>query len=978
MDKKSITIEYLEYYEQYVSKFGKERTIVLMQVGSFYESYSTLKRGPDLNILEELTDASIAHKGKNKNVIDDKNPLMWGFPMVAKLKFINILIDNGYRIVIIDQVTPKPNIRREVTAIHSPSTYLENTYKPKSNFTCLIFIEEMKQMDGSVLSCIGMSAIDVSTGDVYLHESHSIIKDDKLGLDETVRFINGLMPKEIVILKDELKCFTDVYITDYLELENKFHQFREPNKLHNKINYQKKILEMVYPDRKNMVSIIDTLSLSQKTYARISFVNLLTYIYDHVETLIKGIKEPVFHLQDTKLVLGNDAINQLDIISNNPNNNTQTHSYNGLYDVVNKAHTGMGKRYIKMMLVSPHTDTKILNKIYNIVDILLQNDYYCHIEKYLKTINDIERLNRKLSINMLHPLHIVDLIASYKTILNMFSKLKENKKITKYIKTSSLRNVLKKLNNTLINNIDLDKAKLYTLSEIKENIFNTGIYPSLDTLQSQIGMGHDAMELLREKLNNMIDDKNARSEKISLKHNRNDGYYFQLSIKRYNSLKTNLDKKQTITINSIHINVDDFKVTKTNNNIKLSLPMLKNQTENIDELQLQLTNQTHQKYIEFLKDINTQFGDSMNDINEIVTLIDYYVSIAKVARMYNYVKPTIKNKKNSNGYLIAKEIRHPIVERIIEHEYVPHNIELGLDLKGMLIYGLNSAGKSVLMKSIGMSVVLAQAGFYVPARKFTYYPYKALYTRITGNDNLLRGLSSYGVEMVELNSILKRSNESTLVIGDEVCRGTEYISGNAIVSATVLKLSDIGSTFVFATHLHELVEIDEIIEREDIKAFHLTVDHDVKNDKLIYDRELKPGSGERIYGITVAKYIIKDSDFIEKALSIKNKLLNRDNSSPVISTKTSRYNSKLLVDKCGMCGKRGLDSKQTNLETHHINHQKDCDNNGFVKNKPHIKKNALYNLVVLCNTCHDKIHIDDISGSIKMTSSGKQIIVKKN
>jgi DNA mismatch repair protein MutS len=366
----------------------------------------------------------------------------------------------------------------------------------------------------------------------------------------------------------------------------------------------------------------------------------------------------------------------------------------------------------------------------------------------------------------------------------------------------------------------------------------------------------------------------------------------------------------------------------------------------------------------------------MDIINEIVTNIDYYVSIAKVARLYNYVKPIIKNKKNSNGYLSAKEIRHPIVERIIEHEYVPHNIELGLDLKGMLIYGLNSAGKSVLMKSIGMSIVLAQAGFYVPARKFTYYPYKALYTRITGNDNLLRGLSSYGVEMVELNSILKRSNESTLVIGDEVCRGTEYISGNAIVASTVLKLSDIGSTFVFATHLHELVEIDDIKERDDIKAFHLTVEHDVKNDKLIYDRELKPGSGERIYGITVAKYIIKDADFIEKALTIKNKLLNRDTKSPVISTKTSRYNSKLLIDKCGMCGKRGLDSKQTNLETHHINHQKDCDNNGFVKNKPHIKKNAMYNLLVLCNTCHDKIHTDNISGSIKMTSSGQQIIIQ--
>lgn len=978
MDKKSTTIEYLEYYEKYVSKFGKDRTIVLMQVGSFYESYSTIKRGPDLNILEELTDASIAHKGKDKNVIDEKNPLMWGFPIVAKLKFINILIENGYRIVIVDQVTPKPNIRREVTAIHSPSTYLENTYKPKSNFTCLIFIEEMKQTDGSILSCIGMSAIDVSTGDVYLHESHSIITDDKLGLDETLRFINGLVPKEIVILKNDLQIFTDEYISEYLVLEGKFHQFKEPNKLHNKINYQKKLLEIVYPDKKNMVSIIDTLGLSQKSYARNAFIHLLTYIYDHIETLINGIKEPIFHLQDSHLVLGNDAINQLDIIGNCSDNTIQSNNYRGLYDVVNKAHTGMGKRYIKMMLVSPHTDPETLDNIYDIVELLLTKDYYICIEKYLKTIHDIERLNRKLSINMLHPMHIVELISSYETILKMFSTIKDNKKITKYIKTSYLRKSLKTLNAKLNSHINLDKAKLYNLNEIKENIFNQGIFPELDILQVQIGIGHDTMELLRDKLNDMIDDKHTKNEKISLKHNRNEGYYFQLTSKRYNSLKLNLDTAKTININNVVIYTNDFKVTKTLNNIKLSLPMLKNQTDNIEDLQLRLTDNTYQKYIEFLKSINLEFNNHMSNVNKIVTMIDYYVSIAKVARTYNYVRPTINNQKDFSGYISVKELRHPIVERIIEHEYVPHDIDLGLELKGMLIYGLNSAGKSVLMKSIGMAIVLAQAGFYVPAKQFTYYPYKALYTRITGNDNILRGLSSYGVEMVELNAILKRSDNSTLVIGDEVCRGTEYISGNAIVATTLLKLSDLGSTFVFATHLHELVEIDEIKERKDIKAFHLSVDHDAETDKLIYDRYLKPGSGERIYGITVAKYIIKDSDFIEKALSIKNKLLKRDVNSPVISIKKSRYNSQLLVDKCGICGKRGLDEKQSNLETHHINHQKDCDINGFVKDKPHIKKNALYNLVVLCDTCHDKMHIDNMYGSTKMTSSGKQVMLKKH
>jgi len=211
---------------------------------------------------------------------------------------------------------------------------------------------------------------------------------------------------------------------------------------------------------------------------------------------------------------------------------------------------------------------------------------------------------------------------------------------------------------------------------------------------------------------------------------------------------------------------------------------------------------------------------------------------------------------------------------------------------------------------------------------------------------------------------------STLVIGDEVCRGTEHISGNAIVATTLLKLSDVQSTFIFATHLHEIVELDEIKERPDIKAFHLSVEYDELTDNLIYDRVLKEGSGDRIYGIMVAKSIIKDSDFISKAFEIKNKLTNMG------TIKKSRYNSELLMDKCSICGKQQnniSNISKTVLETHHINQQKDCIN-GFVKNKPHIKKNQLFNLVVLCQVCHDKLHNNEINiSSIKMTNKGTKI-----
>lgn len=970
--KKSITEEYLEYYEKYIDKFGKERMLVLMQVGSFYEAYATKNRGPCLKTLEELTDATIAHKGKDKNKLDINNPLMWGFPKVASLKFINILIENGYRLIMIDQVTPKPNIKREVVAIHSPATYLESTYRPTSKFVSNIYIEEVLQRNGCVLACVGMSAIDVSTGEVYVHESISQSCDDKIGLDEASRFLKGLCPKEIIIIKENLQKTYDDYLIEYFELRGKFYQIKEYNKEFNELKYQKKVLEKVYPDRENMTSIIDTIGISKTIYARKSFVNLLIYISDQYESLIKSIYEPKFYLNATNLILGNDAINQLNIVDNNLPDIGESVKFHNLLDVINKARTGMGKRYIKMRLISPYTEPKILNQIYTIVDTLIENDYYSDIDNYLKRIHDIERLYRKLSIGLLQPTQLVDLINSCQPIYDIYSYLTKN---AEFLKISHLIGPFNELINRFDKYINIDKCKLYNLTDIKENIFKEGIYPELDLLYDQICDNHGLMEQLLNKLDEMIYDKNAKNKKIVLKHNKRDGYYYQTTIKRYKSLESNCGR---IEINKKTIDLKDFNVSEFNNNVKLSLPFLKNQTADIGELLDKVTNLTYEYYVKFLKSIDTDFGEIIRESIDIITKIDYYATIARVSKEYNYVRPKIKNTQNKKSYLSVKNIRHPIVERIIDHEYIPHSIQVGQDLKGILIYGLNSAGKSVLMKAIGISIIMAQAGFYVPASSYTYYPYRALYTRITGNDNLYRGLSSFSLEMVELNAILKRSNDSTIVIGDEVCRGTEHISGNAIVASTLLKLSSLNSSFVFATHLHELMELEEIKSNSNIKAFHLSVKHDDTTDRLIYDRELKPGTGERIYGITVAKYIIKDTDFIKNAYEIKNRLLNYDLYAPVISTKKSRYNSDLIMDECAICGKKNINTLSDKLETHHINQQKDCEY-GFVKNKSHIKKNQIFNLIATCNECHDKIHNKKIFiDGIKMTSNGKKVIINEN
>ena len=375
-------------------------------------------------------------------------------------------------------------------------------------------------------------------------------------------------------------------------------------------------------------------------------------------------------------------------------------------------------------------------------------------------------------------------------------------------------------------------------------------------------------------------------------------------------------------------------------------------------------------YLENVKKIHDENIKIIRIIVDFITTLDYVMSNAITAKKFNYVKPEIDTKSNYN-YIQIKQLRHPIVERIIDYEYVPHDITLDDKLNGMLIYGLNSSGKSVMMKAVGLNLIMAQCGMYVPATEFKFKPYTSIYTRITGNDNIFKGQSSFTLEMTELNSIIKRANNSSLIIGDEVCRGTENISGNSIVAATISHLAKIKATFIFATHLHELVQLNIIRSLDNVKAFHLSVDYDANKDVLIYDRTLKEGSGDKVYGILVAKCIIDNKEFIEETLNIKNELT--QNFGTLISGKKSRYNSEIFVHKCEICGKEDTNAEMSSLQTHHINYQKDCKD-GFSIEKPHLKMNSSANLTVICETCHNKIHSNEITIDKKiMTSKGKKL-----
>lgn len=293
--------------------------------------------------------------------------------------------------------------------------------------------------------------------------------------------------------------------------------------------------------------------------------------------------------------------------------------------------------------------------------------------------------------------------------------------------------------------------------------------------------------------------------------------------------------------------------------------------------------------------------------------------------------------------------------------------------KRFLLGDFTVTHNSSLMKSIGLSVVMAQCGMFVPATSFEFSPYESIMARITGSDNIFKGLSSFALEMTELRAILKRTGPKTLVIGDEVCRGTEHISGNAIVAASIIKLAKTGSSFIFATHLHEIAEMDKIKELSNVKAFHLTVDYDKEKDILIFDRKLKEGPGDTVYGITVARYIIHDNEFIRLAQEIKNELLKKPN--VILNDKKSTYNSEIFMHECSICHKSCTDKNK--LDSHHINFQSDCID-GFVISKPYVPMNSKSNISVLCEDCHNKVHNNslEIKGYLD-TSNGRQLIYKE-
>lgn len=926
--------DYHNYLQTYKEKYG-DNTVILMQVGSFFEMYSIDNNDNYIYKISDICNIQISRKNKSITEVSINNPLMCGFPLYCLNKYVQLILQNNYTIVLIEQTTEPPNPERKITEIISPSTNISLNNK-KSNYIIVVYFEYINNF-----LIVGISGVDLSTASCFVYETGSSKNDPCLALDETYRILSIYNPTELLIISDDnLNDTIKENIINIINVDCLIHykwNNYEHNNIIKKINYQNQILEKAY-NPKTMLNIIEYLNLEKLNIARISFCGLLQFAYEHNADIIKKLNVPTIIENNKILTIEFNSALQLNIISLN-------HNEKPLLDILNRCSTAFGSRTFKERLLNPIININSIEKRYNDIDFLLVDNKFKELTKILNNICDLERIKRKMIMNKFNPIDWCNFNTSLEFAIEAFKIIDNNTNI------HILNNIIDSYNKFL----NLEECSKYNLNDIKGNIFKNGIFPEIDELAKN---SKDAYNGIIDIINNIsnIEDNNNTSCKIEF--NEREGYFISITKKRYdNALNKNKELMSKF---------DKKCLSSTNTNYKLTSKQINKFSEIIEKNQLIINNLVLKEYQKFVSSFIISNDDNLTNIINFLTDLDINCCNAKNAFEFRYYRPKIVEYENS--FINAENLRHPIIEILDNRtEYIGNDVKL--DKNGILLYGINASGKSSFMKAVGLNIIMAQSGMFVPSTTFEYYPFNHIMTRISGMDNIYKSMSSFIVEMSELRNILQRCDKNSLVIGDEICCGTEAISGVCIVSSAINELVKKNASFIFTSHLHELTNINiikNIIDNNKLKIYHMHITR--IDNKIIYERKLKDGQGSSIYGIEVCKSLDMPNDFMLNAENIRKELQGLDDT--IITTKTSNYNTNLFMDLCSVC------NKNKSIDTHHINYQALSDTNGFFEN---YHKNNTHNLVRLCKECHDKEHNNTINiiGYVQ-TNEGIKLNIKYN
>jgi DNA mismatch repair protein MutS len=964
-NKQHILNSYIKYRDEYIEKYG-ENTVVLMEVGSFFEIYAVINdeicvgEKNIYNICQNLLGIAVTRRNKKILEVSYNNYLQAGVPSFGIKKYTDLLLNNNYTVVIVGQITSPPNPERGVTEILSPGTCIDNYNKNDSNYLMSVYIEKYEHKIKDTIS-VGISIIDLSTGLNYINEIKSQ-EDANYWSDEISRFINFYNPVEILIQTENYELTKDNVINKWDIYHDSIQINHYDSHDYKKINYQNEILLKVF-DMKSIVSPIEYLDLENKNECRLSYIYMLQYIYEHKVDILRHIEIPVEIKDINYLSLTSNSIRQLNVVNNYSYFKGKNES---LLSICNNCSTSMGRRLLKERLLYPSIKSDIIQNRYDQIKLFQIDNFYDKISDKLSKIYDLEKLLRRMGLGLLTPNEFFTCNISYEYIEKLIPVIIENKKIYNnyeeyHTDIIIFNEFLKEINDTfLFSNFNCNT----TPSHKERKIFKTGINDKLDECDNLIELNINNLDLICKRLSKVLDIENS----VKYDYNDKNNWFIYCTKKRakiieekLKKLKNNIHVKDKTNKNIYSFNYEDFTFkTKDTNSTIITCKEIEKISKKINNNLKELSSLNTKIWNEKTIYLYSKYKNTLKNINKFIANIDISSNNAKLSIENGYYCPILED--NDKSFVIAKDIRHPIVEKINEDtEYITNDISLGKDKDGILLFGTNACGKSTLMKAIGLNIIMAQAGLYVASKEFRYKPYQQIFTRILNNDNIFKAQSSFAVEIQELNGILQKADKNSLVLGDELCSGTETISAISIVATGIEYLCNINSSFIFTSHLHQLTKLEIINKLKNLYICHLKID--MKDNKLIYDRKLIDGSGPSIYGLIVCDAIGLSSDFISKAKKIQFELENESHT--IIEQHKSQYNNNIYLDMCLVCKTNKAE------ETHHIKEQENADENNMID---HIHKNIKQNLAPLCKKCHKDVTYNNlvIKGFTK-TSDGIEL-----
>ena len=983
---------YLKHYQEETSKYGA-KTAILLQVGRFFEMYDSLTvatgaTNTNMQALAEICGCAV----EPKTTADPARlKLFWGFPESALEKYERMLVVAGYSVVVVTQNKDAADkvVSRTIDHVSSPGTYFEaeGALTVRAEEQCMVgmYIEPYtyQPKDASAREqsrwYVAVSAFNINTGMAVSMETHLTLIDTRAVCDSIQPFLSMYPPAEAVVWWcAEQPPPNSTTFGQILGLTGK--QPRPP--LHVR-TLESKTESGVAADRLRLqlfkdlyqpasaLSVEEHLDLNRHPQVRRSLFHLLTFIKMHNESFLQRLNTHTIWDPADYLILGNAALEQLAMISSN-----SSRAHESLLHWLQTATTAMGRRFLRERCLTPIADVTELNMRQERIEALRAVKDKSIYLGHLKGMYDLPRIYRRFALNKATCQDLLCLLTTYEHCRDLLVATLG----TLYGLDSESHVAILEHINQVLTTWSVERIR-QSCGQIGENTtappigsfhpWFRGQQPTLDAYEDKWATLETEALGIKQSWEKALSETDVVNWTI-----KDDApFTFTTTQRRATSLQGYFKgTKKTCGFDIVKRANNTTAVILVNTRIgELNTAAIALRAEwtasatAIWRAHWQTWTQTN------------QFAGLFEILVNWVSEFDCECAFAILADDYGYTRPEyVEPADDAAAGFTVTELRHPIIERVrTAVPYVPHSLAFGVfaaasavtpaanTQNGLLLYGVNAAGKSSLGKAVGLAILMAQIGCPVPATAMKLIPYTGLYTRILGNDNLWAGMSSFVVEMTEFRSILRSAATRMLVIGDELCAGTETASATAIVAAGIQILVKRGAHFLFATHLHELSDIPEIVGNPSVQSYHLSVSSDPTTGALIYDRALRAGCGSPMYGLEVCRGLDMDAEFLSLATALRKRMFTADG-----KAHASKYNPTVVVSRCTVCG-----VANNGLEVHHIIPQAAADATGRIAPGQH--KNTKANLVVLCEECHNKHHsgLLEIQGWCS-TSEGLKLMTK--